>query len=226
MIRRGLAAPSWALKPAPPSAKRNCAMKIGFIGLGRMGGHVAANLLKAGHQRDGVEPFAGAGAGAGGQGRHRGEDRRKTRCRASGLLHAVQRRGDARGRPGRAAAGKSRQGPDPCEPGHHLGGFRARNWRRRTRRRVLAISPRRCSAAPKWRKRRSWCWWPAARRARWKPCSRCSTRSAPAPCRWTTPEKANLFKIAGNFMIASELEAIGEAFALLRKGGVDPAAVP
>ena len=37
------------------------------------------------------------------------------------------------------------------------------------------------------------------------------------------PEKANLFKIAGNFMIASELEAIGEAFALLRKGGVDPA---
>ncbi len=36
------------------------------------------------------------------------------------------------------------------------------------------------------------------------------------------PEKANLFKIAGNFMIASELESIGEAFALLRKGGVDP----
>jgi 3-hydroxyisobutyrate dehydrogenase-like beta-hydroxyacid dehydrogenase len=36
------------------------------------------------------------------------------------------------------------------------------------------------------------------------------------------PEKANLFKIAGNFMIAAELESIGEAFALLRKGGVDP----
>ena len=36
-------------------------------------------------------------------------------------------------------------------------------------------------------------------------------------------EKANLFKICGNFMIASELQAIGEAFALLRKGGVDPA---
>jgi 3-hydroxyisobutyrate dehydrogenase-like beta-hydroxyacid dehydrogenase len=35
------------------------------------------------------------------------------------------------------------------------------------------------------------------------------------------PEKANLFKVAGNFMIASELESIGEAFALLRKGGVD-----
>ena len=36
-------------------------------------------------------------------------------------------------------------------------------------------------------------------------------------------EKANRFKICGNFLIASELEAIGEAFALLRKGGVDPA---
>lgn len=35
--------------------------------------------------------------------------------------------------------------------------------------------------------------------------------------------RANLFKIAANFMIASELEAIGEAFALLRKGGVDTA---
>ena len=37
-------------------------------------------------------------------------------------------------------------------------------------------------------------------------------------------EKANLFKIAGNFMIASEMQATGEAFTLLRKGGVDPAA--
>lgn len=41
--------------------------------------------------------------------------------------------------------------------------------------------------------------------------------------RMDAPEKANLFKIAGNFMIASELQSIGEAFALLRKGGVDPA---
>jgi 3-hydroxyisobutyrate dehydrogenase-like beta-hydroxyacid dehydrogenase len=37
------------------------------------------------------------------------------------------------------------------------------------------------------------------------------------------PWQANLFKICGNFMIASELQSIGEAFALLRKGGVDPA---
>ncbi len=37
------------------------------------------------------------------------------------------------------------------------------------------------------------------------------------------PEQANLFKIAGNFMIASTIEMIGEAYGLLRKGGVDPA---
>jgi 3-hydroxyisobutyrate dehydrogenase-like beta-hydroxyacid dehydrogenase len=36
------------------------------------------------------------------------------------------------------------------------------------------------------------------------------------------PEKANLFKIAGNFMIASAIETMGEAAALLRKGDVDP----
>ncbi|HEY0106218.1 MAG TPA: NAD(P)-dependent oxidoreductase, partial [Rhizomicrobium sp.] len=38
-----------------------------------------------------------------------------------------------------------------------------------------------------------------------------------------TPEQANLFKIAGNFMIVSVVEILGEAFALLRKGGGDHA---
>ncbi len=37
------------------------------------------------------------------------------------------------------------------------------------------------------------------------------------------PEQANLFKIAGNFMLASVIETFGEALALARKGGVDPA---
>jgi 3-hydroxyisobutyrate dehydrogenase-like beta-hydroxyacid dehydrogenase len=36
------------------------------------------------------------------------------------------------------------------------------------------------------------------------------------------PVQANLFKIAGNFMIAGAIEAMGEAAALLKKGGVDP----
>ena len=36
------------------------------------------------------------------------------------------------------------------------------------------------------------------------------------------PEQANLFKLAGNFMIMSAIETMGEGMALLRKGGVDP----
>lgn len=36
------------------------------------------------------------------------------------------------------------------------------------------------------------------------------------------PAHANLFKITGNFMIASAIETMGEAAALLKKGGVDP----
>ncbi|HXS06373.1 MAG TPA: NAD(P)-dependent oxidoreductase [Rhizomicrobium sp.] len=35
------------------------------------------------------------------------------------------------------------------------------------------------------------------------------------------PQMANLFKIAGNFMIMSAVETLGETFALLKKGGVD-----
>ncbi len=38
------------------------------------------------------------------------------------------------------------------------------------------------------------------------------------------PVAANTVKLAGNFLIASMLETLGEAFALLRKAGVDPAA--
>ena len=37
------------------------------------------------------------------------------------------------------------------------------------------------------------------------------------------PEQAALFKIAGNFLIGAALESLSEAFALLDKGGVDPA---
>jgi 3-hydroxyisobutyrate dehydrogenase-like beta-hydroxyacid dehydrogenase len=36
------------------------------------------------------------------------------------------------------------------------------------------------------------------------------------------PEQANLLKLAGNFLIVSAIESLGEAFALLRKGDVDP----
>ena len=53
--------------------------------------------------------------------------------------------------------------------------------------------------------------------------SRCSTRSA----RRTfvigdKPSSANLVKLSGNFLLAAMIECLGEAFALTRKGGVDP----
>ncbi|HXU39708.1 MAG TPA: NAD(P)-dependent oxidoreductase [Blastocatellia bacterium] len=37
------------------------------------------------------------------------------------------------------------------------------------------------------------------------------------------PSSANLLKLIGNFMLASAIETLGEAFALGRKGGLDPA---
>ena len=36
------------------------------------------------------------------------------------------------------------------------------------------------------------------------------------------PSQANVVKLSGNFLIASMIESLGEAFALIRKSGVDP----
>jgi 3-hydroxyisobutyrate dehydrogenase-like beta-hydroxyacid dehydrogenase len=36
------------------------------------------------------------------------------------------------------------------------------------------------------------------------------------------PSSANLVKLSGNFLLAAMIECLGEAFALVRKGGVDP----
>jgi 3-hydroxyisobutyrate dehydrogenase-like beta-hydroxyacid dehydrogenase len=38
----------------------------------------------------------------------------------------------------------------------------------------------------------------------------------------TEPWQANVLKLSGNFLIASMLETLGDAFALLRKSGIDP----
>jgi len=37
-----------------------------------------------------------------------------------------------------------------------------------------------------------------------------------------TPQAANLVKLSGNFLIASVIESLGEAIALVEKGGIDP----
>jgi 3-hydroxyisobutyrate dehydrogenase-like beta-hydroxyacid dehydrogenase len=38
----------------------------------------------------------------------------------------------------------------------------------------------------------------------------------------TTPASANLIKLSGNFLMAAVIEALGEAIALVGKGGIDP----
>ncbi len=46
------------------------------------------------------------------------------------------------------------------------------------------------------------------------------------PGRWgAEPRQANVVKIAGNFMIASAIETMGESTALARSYGVEPAAL-
>ena len=40
-------------------------------------------------------------------------------------------------------------------------------------------------------------------------------------CVGETPEKANLVKLSGNFLIATVIESLGEAMALAEKGGID-----
>lgn len=37
-----------------------------------------------------------------------------------------------------------------------------------------------------------------------------------------TPQAANLLKLSGNFLLASVIESLGEALALVEKGGIDP----
>ena len=91
------------------------------------------------------------------------------------------------------------------------------------RRPVSGTSPRRCSAGPKRLLRQSFS---------------SSLRAHPQAVQALTPlfdaigqrhfvvseqpEAANLVKLSGNFLIASVIESLGEAVALVAKGGVDP----
>ena len=54
-------------------------------------------------------------------------------------------------------------------------------------------------------------------------CQPLSTRSANGPSSSATSRPAaNLVKLSGNFLLAAMIECLGEALALVRKGGVDP----
>src|SRR5688572_9188018 len=63
------ATPMWPYHARNPGTQRRCLMRIGFIGLGNMGGPMALNVLKGGHtvvvndiRRDAAAPHLRQGA--------------------------------------------------------------------------------------------------------------------------------------------------------------------
>ena len=119
---------------------------IGFVGLGNMGGPMAANLVKAGHAVTGYDlnPAASGGPDRGGR-QDRGQRRRGRASGASDRRHHAPRRGARprrvaapgradRGHPGRQAAADRlfhhRRGQ---RPRRHGGGRGSRDFRCSTR---------------------------------------------------------------------------------------------
>jgi 3-hydroxyisobutyrate dehydrogenase-like beta-hydroxyacid dehydrogenase len=197
-------------------------MKIGFIGLGRMGGHVAANLMKAGHSvtvwNRSQEPVAalvakGASAAKSPEDALQGDAvfsmlSNDAVMREIGLAGPLLQKA-AKGLVHVNLATISVEFAKELAAAHSKAGLAyisapvfGRPEMAEAAQLVLVAGG------------------DAAALATMQPVfDKIGARTVPVDA----PEKANLFKICGNFMIASELEAIGEAFALLRKGGVDPA---
>jgi 3-hydroxyisobutyrate dehydrogenase-like beta-hydroxyacid dehydrogenase len=197
-------------------------MKIGFIGLGRMGGHVASNLLKAGHSvtvwNRSQEPVA-ALAAKGATAAKSPEDALQGDAVFSMLSSDAVMREVGLAGPLLAKAAKGLIHVNLATISVEFA-------------KELAAAHSRCGLAyisapvfgrPEMAEAAQLvlvAGGDAAALATMQPVlDQIGARTVPLDA----AEKANLFKIAGNFMIASELEAIGEAFALLRKGGVDPA---
>ena len=199
-------------------------MKIGFIGLGRMGGHVAENLLKAGHgvtvwnrSAAPVQELVAKGAVAA----KTPEDALQGEAVFSMLSNdAVMREVGLAG----PLLGKAKRGlihvnmatisaafARELQTAHAAAGLSYLSCPVFGRPDMAAAAALVIVAGGD-----------AAAIAAMQPVfAAISARTVPVG---DAAEKANLFKIAGNFMIASEMQATGEAFALLRKGGVDPAA--
>jgi 3-hydroxyisobutyrate dehydrogenase-like beta-hydroxyacid dehydrogenase len=199
-------------------------MQIGFIGLGRMGGHVAENLLKAGHSvtvwnrsSGPVQELVakGATAAATPQAAMQGEavfsmlsnDAVMREVGLAGPLLGKARKGLIHVNLATISAAFAQQ----LQAAHAKAGLAYLSVPVFGRPDMAAAAQLVLVAAGE-----------AAARATMQPVfDRIGSRTV-----WLgeAAQKANLFKIAGNFMIASEMQATGEAFALLRKGGVDPAA--
>jgi len=196
-------------------------MKIGFIGLGRMGGHVAANLLKAGHQvtvwnrsQPPVSDLAAKGAAAAKspQEAMQGDAvftmlSNDQVMRELGLAGPLLERA-AKGLIHVNLATISVAFAKELSAAHHKAG--------------LAYISAPVFGRPDMAEQAALVLVAGGDAAALRTMQPVFDKIGARTVAVDAPEKANLFKIAGNFMIASELESIGEAFALLRKGGVDP----
>jgi 3-hydroxyisobutyrate dehydrogenase-like beta-hydroxyacid dehydrogenase len=198
-------------------------MKIGFVGLGRMGGHIAENLIKAGHQvtvwnrsAAPAEALAAKGAlrAATPEAAMQGEavftmlsnDAVMRELGFAGPLLEKAAKGLIHVNLATISAALARE-LQAAHHGHGLAYISAPVFGRPE----MAASAQLVLVAGG----------DAAAIAAMQPVfDKIGARTVPVG---DEAEKANLFKIAGNFMIASEMQATGEAFALLRKGGVDPA---
>ena len=196
-------------------------MKIGFIGLGRMGGHVAANLLKAGHQvtvfnrsQGPVAELVAKGAVAA----KAPEDAVQGDAVFSMLSNDQVMREIGLAGPLLEKAAKglihvnlatiSVAFAQELSAAHHKAG--------------LAYISAPVFGRPEMAESAQLVLVAGGDAGALKTMQPVFDKIGARTVAMDAPEKANLFKICGNFMIASELEAIGEAFALLRKGGVDP----
>jgi 3-hydroxyisobutyrate dehydrogenase-like beta-hydroxyacid dehydrogenase len=196
-------------------------MKIGFIGLGRMGGHVAANLLRAGHQVTVWNRSSGPVAALvakGATAANAPEDALKGDAAFSMLSNdqVMRELGLAGPLLEKAAKGLihvnlatiSVAFARELSAAHHKAGL------------AYVSSP--VFGRPEMAESAQLVLVAGGDAAALKTMQPVFEKIGARTVTMDAPEKANLFKIAGNFMIASELESIGEAFALLRKGGVDP----
>ena len=196
-------------------------MKIGFIGLGRMGGHIAANLLKAGHQvtvwnrsPGPVEALAAKGATAA---------KSPQEALQGEAVFSMLANDQVMGELGLAGPllEKAAKGLIHVNLATISVAF-ARELAAAHRKAGLAYISSPAFGRPEMAESAQLVLVAGGDEAALKTMQPVFDKIGARTVVMDAPEKANLFKIAGNFMIASELESIGEAFALLRKGGVDP----
>src|SRR5437660_9317061 len=198
-------------------------MKIGFIGLGHMGAGMAANLLKAGHEVTVYNRTPGKGQALVEQGAH-GAAQVADACRGDAVITMLADDGalESVAFGDQGVIGSLRKGAI------HISMSTI----------SVALSERLATAHAHARQR--FVAAPVFGRPEAAAAAKLFIVAGGAPdvveaCRplfeamgqktfhlGDEPNAANLVKLSGNFLIASVIEALGEALALVRKAGIDP----